>query len=330
MQRKKGSKTRKIAKGAYGCIYKPPIKCNDGKMLPHNDTFVSKVQRADHTEKELDSVSHIRQIPGWRQYFLIPEEQTCRPPSEYNSLIKECDPLTGVKPNDITFINIKYGGKPLASASFPINRFSIGMFLKKMLEALVLMQNEGMVHADLHMGNILIDENTLQTHIIDFGQSISLKETNEMRIHRTFEVFDKNYEQMPPECLFISGIREYSSIQAAQILNLIPNMRRAFPSMSTVLGYTRERQMEHFNSWANDWLAMPDPKDIVKFWLEYSMKYDVWSIGVICVTLIKHFLSLKPSYTVPENIIHVLRKMCYMDPRRRFTAHQALNLLGVL
>jgi serine/threonine protein kinase len=325
--KKKASQTRKIAKGAYGCIYKPPMTCEGAPVTSDKDMYVSKVQRQDYTMKELKSVEAIRQIPGWRYYFLIPEEQTCRPAPEYNSLIKECDTLTGLQRKDITFVDIKYGGKPLSAASFPITKFNIRIFLIHMIEALILLQNKGIAHADLHMGNILIDESTLQTKIIDFGQAISITEQDEGKIHRTFEVFDKGYEQMPPECLFISGIRQYTSLQAHQILNLIPNMRRAFNSMFFILGYSPAKQQEHYESWANSWLATPNPKDIVAFWNEFSMKYDIWSIGIATLTLIKHFRSISPNYDVDENVINVLRKICHMDPRKRFTAHQALNML---
>ena len=48
----------------------------------------------------------------------------------------------------------------------------------KMVESIVYMHEMGVIHRDLKLDDILIDRETQQTKIIDFGFSIKVKNAN--------------------------------------------------------------------------------------------------------------------------------------------------------
>lgn len=53
----------------------------------------------------------------------------------------------------------------------------VGALYDRLLEALALVHRAGIIHRDIHPGNILIDE-TGAVHLIDFGCAITLAEAD--------------------------------------------------------------------------------------------------------------------------------------------------------
>lgn len=311
-----------IASGAYGCVYLPPLLCSRERKPKYDDSYLTKAQLTEYAEKELQITQKIREIPSWRYYFIIPENNICHPTTRNMPMLGKCPAIEDKNRTNISLYHMKYGGTPLATAELPLNKFNLKFFLKHLLEAVVLLQSKGLVHADLHAGNILIDEKFIP-RIIDFGQMTPLNESNSEKTLRTFFVFDAGYEQMPPECLLFSGKVKYPGADYRVILKHVFRMRHVFNQLKLYLNYSIEKQVEHIASW---WMSTNESINPQHFWSQMASTFDSWSIGVLTLHLISKF-SMWPEYKVDQDIINVLRKICHLDPRRRWSAKQALAVL---
>ena len=316
------SEPKKIATGAYGCVYLPPLMCSRQKKQTHDGSYLTKVQLTKHAEKEIEITQPIRQIPNWRYYFIIPENNVCHPTTRNMPMLGKCEAIEDKGRTNISLYHMKYGGTPIASAEIVLTKFSIRFFLKHLLEAVALLNSKGLVHADLHVHNVLIDDNYIP-RIIDFGKMTRLSETDTDAIFSTFFVFDEGYEQMPPECLLFTAKSKYPGASYSRAIQEIFKMRRAFKELREVLNYSYEKQAEHLTAW---WLSTNESTNPQQFWSQMAPTFDVWSIGVITTHLISKFM-LWPQYKSDPEVLYVLRKMCHLDPRRRWSAKQALDVL---
>jgi serine/threonine protein kinase len=316
------SDSKKIATGAYGCVYLPPLLCSRQRKQTHDNSYLTKVQLTEYAEKEIEITQPIRQIPNWRYYFIIPENNVCHPTTRNMPMLGKCEAIEDKQRTNISLYHMKYGGVPIATAELAMNKFDIKFFLKHLLEAVALLNSKGLVHADLHGHNILIDE-YYTPRIIDFGKMISATESDTDKILNTFYVFDAGYEQMPAECLVFSGKMKYPGADYQLIVKHVFKMRRVFKEMHSVLNYSYQKQAEHLTSW---WLSTNESTNPQQFWSQIGPAFDVWSVGAITLHLISKFM-LWPSYKPDQDVLNVLRKICHMDPRRRWSAKQALTAL---
>jgi serine/threonine protein kinase len=313
---------KEIASGAYGCVYLPPLLCSREKKHKYDDSYISKVQITKYAEKELEITQKIREIPSWRYYFIIPENNICHPRSQNMQMLGKCDAIEGKDRTNISLYHMKFGGTPLSSVNIELNKFDLTFFLKHLLEAVNHLHSKGLVHADLHSHNVLIDEKNIP-RIIDFGQMLSLHETDYEKTLKTFYVFEEGYEQMPVECLLFSGKVKYPGADYRLILKHTFRMRRVFRELQTHLNYSVQKQVEDLSSW---WLSTNQSTNPQQFWSQMAPTFDVWSIGVLTLHLISKF-SLWPTYKSDPKLINVLRKICNLDPRKRWSAKQALSAL---
>jgi serine/threonine protein kinase len=314
--------SKEIASGAYGCVYLPPLLCSREKKQKYDDSYLTKAQLNPYAEKELEITKKIREIPSWRYYFIIPENNICHPTTKNMPMLDQCDAIQGKDRTNISLYHMKYGGVPLVSADIQLNKFNIKFFLTHLLEATNLLNSKGLVHADLHGSNVLIDDKYIP-RIIDFGQMTRLHETDNDKILKTFFIFEEGYEQMPVECLLFSGKMKYPGADYRLLLKHVFRMRHIFKQLKTVLNYSTEKQVEHLSSW---WLSTNESRDPQEFWKQMAPTFDVWSVGVLTLHLLAKFM-LWPQYKADSDVINVLRKICHLDPRKRWSAKQALAAL---
>jgi serine/threonine protein kinase len=329
-----------LSEGAYGCIYIPPLMCKEKttrtKMatLAATQPMLTKLQKHEHTQEELDSVKEIRKLPLASHYFLLPEPDICHPNVREEPLVKEsCDVTKGEPFRDLTMIQIPYGGKSLRAAEIDMRTFSFRAFMQHLLEAAALLSKNGWAHADLHDGNVLVGRNTATPRIIDFGKLIRLTETDPEEIRQRFLTFEAGYEHIPPECLWFSGLMK-TNHTAAQLLDKVPAMKDSLSQLVNFGNYTREEQAADLRAFAVTYLKATGghAAELPTFWKVAAPKFDSWSLGVLFIYMLRNFLHV-PTFVQGEYasakgpILQVIRGLCNLNAYKRLLPQEALTIL---
>ena len=215
-------KPKLIGQGTYGCVYYPGIKC--GRKQPKNPKeYVSKIQsRASKIDNEVNIGKVIQRIKNFR-YFFAPIIENCNVDISTldNKAIESCD-LGINKSNKTKFISNKiiYAGKESIGKQINQNMEKIvktnikikngstfvtktGNKIKKvltniienhiyLLESLLLLEQQNILHCDLKENNIIVDKRNDVVIIIDFGLS---KDMNVIKTAKNYRDGFANYSR---------------------------------------------------------------------------------------------------------------------------------------
>jgi len=206
----KSSRTEFLGEGSYGCVYYPGITCK-GKKNKKN--LITKIQEINfYSDNEKNNGKYIKaNIKNYNKY-LSPVTKYCIVKfntiersnlniSKCNILFDEYNSSANVNYEDIIYnSSATRDSLPLAKNSI-VNEQYILMYssyiksytLKdfysnytiefvssvlthsyKILYGISLLNNVGIIHNDLHIGNILINLKNLNPVIIDFGLSFNI------------------------------------------------------------------------------------------------------------------------------------------------------------
>ena len=168
----------KIGEGSYGCVFKPSIKCKNEKS--GNDTDISKLMVDNEADDEMSKYNEIQKIDRDNKYHLTP--RTCVPDDSVETKgyvlgCKDGNQIIGDYEN-YKFLVMKYGGPSLtqlfgapmentASNRERVNRFWINGI--QLFKAIILFNENGLIHHDMKPENIVYDESINSLKIIDYG-----------------------------------------------------------------------------------------------------------------------------------------------------------------
>ncbi|NBU93927.1 MAG: hypothetical protein EBS18_05235, partial [Actinobacteria bacterium] len=114
--------------------------------------------------------------------------------------LDKCEILTEFQ--DTKILRMPYGGVSLYEFAFDFKTLSPSKFTRHLLEAGALLALNGIVHNDLHQGNILIDEHSVP-RIIDFGRALfSYEKVSEQYF---IHPYSARYFQEPPEFVLLNA-----------------------------------------------------------------------------------------------------------------------------
>jgi serine/threonine protein kinase len=323
----KEEETKYLGEGSYGCVVTPPIKCKKSKVKQANKgRKVGKLIRLKNAQVELSISELIKGIPGWERYFLIQEKDNCEPSNfkEYRETYqKQCKIIDKVSDKELGQLISPFGGKMLHSLALTESFNYLGSF-RHMLEAVALLNRQGICHYDLHEGNILVDYNGTM-RIIDYGAAFQGDQVSDESLWRHIYSFSPGYVAQPPEVSVRHGLLD--SVPFAQAINTTIKDKKILEAITTVLGVKRETQWDDLYKFFRE----ENTEDVVKFYHSYWRKWDSWSVGVIFLKLLqKSFLLQKFTREVwpvaGQAIRVVLKGLLEVDPRRRLTAEQALEI----
>ncbi len=319
--------------GYYGCVFMPKLKCaGDKQSLPKNTqiingTPIDKLIIASQAEEEFDISQSIQEIPLWKNYFIV-SESICEPApiqQQTEKDLSKCKPLEGKSLSAFRILRTTFGGVPLLLYRINVNNFPLMDMFKHMLEGVSLITLFGIVHRDLHQGNILIDkENVLR--IIDFNLSVNARHnitSQDLRHGYTLAAF-----QEPPDSTLVNAIS--LGYNGERIINAIINGKSILRNIQSVLGVSLEDMRTSLED-AYTYSSSIQKGDDVKWFRTYWRTIDSWAVGCNFVLIIMK-LSLWPEFQkqwkqVGPIMIPILKKLCEINPIKRYDAVQALHEL---
>jgi len=288
-----------MAQGAYGCVYRPGIKCN-GTVDSNN--YVSKIQeKKERTMNEPMLGKLITEKIKFSERHFAPALSVCG--ANLTRINKQelgkCKVFQQESADEFVSIKVKYVGKyDLAENMKKHQKMDNSTFLLHMLdshqylvEGIEELEKQKIVHHDIKSNNVMYSDSQNVPIIIDFGVSFQLKELYvEEKIQ---DIFFTAYEKYPPWCLEITFIAaiiktpnwEKKPVDIETLVEHLSKYTTDNPIMQVIRPGLRQFKLNwesYLQTFSND-----DGKTAVNKLLAKWNTWDVYSIHVMYVDFMK-------------------------------------------
>ena len=169
-----------IASGGFGCVFNPSIKCNNNN---NNNNTVSKLLKTDEAIKEWEHANKIKLYltPGTNKYIILPDS-ICEPEDlkeeDKTELLSNCPNFAHDIQNNLSLfssLQMLNGGISLldyinkTNIDFHIFNKLNNSLIELLENAIVPFNENGLIHGDIKSGNILVNPETFECKLIDWG-----------------------------------------------------------------------------------------------------------------------------------------------------------------
>jgi serine/threonine protein kinase len=311
--------------GMYGCVFKPQIQCKGKQPLDENGKpfEISKLILREDAEHEYSISNTIRSIPLSKNYFAV-AESICEPSAKQSDPnIKSCFLIQNYPMNDLRLLSMPYAGISISSFKFNINTFTADKwmnFITHLLEAGAILALFGLVHRDLHDGNILID-NRYIPRIIDFNLMIR---TNQVLASTDLSHgYDHTLMQEPPDSTLVNAM--YNTKDARTVINDIVYKKPIIKTIRALFNTSQQEMHEELTEFYYKSKSASNG-NLVEWFKSYWRTVDSWAIACNIIHLIDIFSVHKEFSKITHNdtITHVLKQMTRVSPLHRIDCVQAL------
>ncbi len=322
---------RLLDQGLYGCIFTPALTCKKGteEVVGEEsgmEKMLSKLLPLEDAEQELRIAKRIARIPFYRQYFVVSD--TMCEPDAVQSTEKEFD-LCKMKEREeeknLRILRMRYAGKALHLVTLNLKTFDFRTFSIHLIAGGALMNLFGVVHRDLHQGNVLVDTYHVP-RIIDFNLSVSVKTSTKVSMSDLSHKYDIGITQEPPDSTLVNAIAHGENPMT--VIQQVCFKKPVVNSVSAVLGLSKRDMYHALVTFYKKSKSMRSG-DMERWFSLYYRVIDSWAIGVMLVELIAK-MSLWPAMAgqirrVVAEWKPMLRKMCAVNPLERIDCVQALQ-----
>lgn len=234
-----------ISQGTYGCIFKPGFTCK-GKPT-QSKKYITKIQkREDTSSKETNIGEIIKKIDDYEDFF-APILKTCEislAQIEDNSVTR-CNFIEENNKKKYESNKLRYVGENTISKYIldvvDNNANSLIRVLieshKNLLVGFNKLFSAGIVHLDVKENNIMIDDNTKNPIIIDFGLSSEINSLSDNKYRDVFFVYGPDYE---PWCIDICMI--------TYMANELKDQKNPYDGMLGFIGF-EENKTKNWMEW---------------------------------------------------------------------------------
>jgi hypothetical protein len=311
--------------GLYGCIYTERLRCKDGKGVGEGQGQgrpLTKISATEDAQQEYRISDAIRKIPQWGQYFAVAEAM-CEPAEkQVEKELDQCGMIQDASLSEFRILSMTHRGVPLHRYAFPLRAgFDFGRFALHLVEGSALLALFGVVHRDMHRGNILVDQHMVP-RIIDFNLSVrstAVKAARDIQHGHSFVI-----TQEPPDSVVVNAVS--LGYKAPKVLAGLMEKKPTLKVISMVLGVPLAQMEDDIRTFHAKSKSM-QAGDLVGWFRAYWPKIDSWAVGVALVEVIQR-LSVWPEFVWNRaRWLPILRGMCAVSPLKRMDCVEALRML---
>ena len=167
---------RFLASGAYGCVYYPGYDCN-GKKINNREYVTKLVENNFVTLTEYTVGKLIKKIPEYSRHFVVVSKHCPITKSNLTLMKKGCKMVDKEEQHKYMLLYSKYV-KSIELCDYLVENKNVNKFIRTyflLTEKLNILTESGIVHNDLHFGNVLFSLDTSNLYLIDFGMAIILE-----------------------------------------------------------------------------------------------------------------------------------------------------------
>jgi hypothetical protein len=316
-----------IAQGNSGCVFTPALHCKykkDDQKPIKGDKLITKLIHKDDANQEYSVSKIIRAIAIWKNYFSVPLSMCVPSTKQTEKDLPECKPLDKAPITTFRLLPITYAGLQIFHYKFSTKTFDMMNFFTHLIGAGALLVLHGVVHTDLHMGNILVDEHTIP-RIIDFNLAIIKNKAKAENITHAYGVI---WSQESPDSTLMNAVAHgYTPSNAIPSIILKKPVMKKIRSMLSITNETMIEQLEQFAAMSASIIS----GNVLGWFYTYWRTIDSWAIGAMIVDLLSSF-SVMSEFTPmimkhKPQLMPLLRRMCAVNPIQRIDCVQALYYL---
>lgn len=282
---------------------------------------------------ELEASKQLRKIPHYADYFIVIDDFCEGDDATSDEDWADCRLLSPDRKRSPTFMQLrmKDGGVKLSDFVRNINAtLAIWLPLQiHLFEGLRLLHRRGIVHGDLHTGNILIDASGVP-RMVDFGLSYNLGRLKEKDVVSLS--FLPSYDNYPPEMDLLAALKKgIEKQQAIEIIytekRILAEIEELFPSRYTVV-----QDLENFAQRFD----IETASDVKKFIQTFGRATDIWTLGYNFMRI--YLIMISTPVVVQSEFykrnhreqMRLLMGLLMVDPRRRLNVDDALTQLYMM
>ena len=317
--KRKGGKL--LAHGVYGCAFHPPLVCAKDTLNSVNTTKVGKVlKRKTEANLEYNIGLILRKIPHWEKYFVLPISK-CILAKRNRQTEKNLDkcPVTKNKPTGkYHMLTMDYGGSPIRvpgdghMSAHQFNNYAIHL-----IKAGAVLQDNKIVHLDLHGNNILVQNNIPK--IIDFGLALDMTQSFPQDYLKHEPTLGVNQET--PEMAIMTAVLDGWNLR--RTIKIFPDQRVFLKNIS------KQSISKELSKFIIAEIELYKNKEMLALFRKYWTKQDSWAIGFelnrILYYMSKHNDNIEKG--INKHILTCIHKMIDIDPRERFSCIDSIVFL---
>ena len=314
-----------IGQGTYGCIYYPEITCSGS--IGETKKFISKLQIDGHVAvNEVYIGNIIKKISDYKKFF-APVVSICPiNVSKIKTDVTDCNALKGKKNLILMKMDyIKHVGlyDYLANQNYFFKRFFKSF--EYLLLAIQKLAENGIIHYDMHLGNVVISTTNNLPIIFDFGLSINESSIDLKHLSKHFITFAPEFSIW---CLEIQIINFFANIQEAPItLIQLKNIINDYIDKCKAFSLFNKSFLDKYKNSAINFFEKYVGVSKDKVVVDLLLYYQTWDQYAICLNFLK-LVKNKPidiKNVLVQNLFKILVININPNPTKRYSISQTIE-----